>query len=732
MAEELSQIDPTTPPGAAMTDEQSAQPPPPDYENAANIAASLPPEEAKKVARQVVFTAKLDWDGSKEFRERRASWLKMFVGLMGEKPAGHENLAQIHLPLIARSTLLFHAKLYSQLFPSTGDIYGALPTEPNDEMRTKRLSRHINFQVRRKIPEYIPAHDRGLMQTLLYGSAFSVWYYDPLGKRPCFEFCRTDDIILPYKFQSDRPDLADVPRITRRLYKYRPELEELEADGYYANVTNLYQDVGEDGRARVGNDWGKAAGGGTADNGHSGKPVTALVTSFQGVKPQEDDPDAPRELLEQDFLLKLPGQPRRRPVTAVVDLQTETLLRLSLRERDDPDDRARYNRENDLREAQIQSQEAMYAQDEQAWRASVEYLSQPREDVDEFGNVVLIPPLSGEDLPPPPPRPTPPPEPAPVRKIAWNRYTHYICVPNPEGIYGLGLGFLLEGDNVAADAWASAMISLATLNIKPTFMYSRNAALQRGDIQLRLGEGVESPLPPELLSKAFHQFQFPAPPPQGFKFLELFQQNAESLGAPEIFSGEVSDRETATTTEIRASMAMQNLSTMAERYNRARSNEVKTLAYINSQTLDDLEYFYVQEEGTVEPNTVGRLDYVEDFDVTFTADPNLASQPQKERAAMRAIQSMSQIPPEALMLPPEAMSALWRTLTADLMRSIGSDKAAAIIEKAPIAPPPMLPPGAPQGETPNGPPSEMAEPGPGAEEAVSGEPAGPEPGGLPS
>lgn len=688
-------MDTTADPGVTIQiPDENPKPKVVDYEREVNLATLISAEEQKALCKVVIEDFDRDWASGEEFRKRRARQVELFAGIMPEKPPGHEKIAQIHLSIIAQSVLILHATIHGQLFPPTNHIYGARAVTPMANDRVRRVGLHMNWQVTTRIVEYLPANDRGMMQWLLYGTAFDCWYYDPIERRPCYQFIQTDDLVMPYSHPSVRNDLADVPRITRKLRKYRHEIEQLADVEYYANTSTLFDPGALD----------------TAQDSTLGT-MQKVEDKAQGQTPPTDDPSAPRLFLEQHRWYKLPGTNRERPVIATVDKGTNTLVRLVLREDEDPRDRARFNREKAANDARFEALTAQHQLASQEHEAIVTEMLTPKPATDELGmpivdetGPVMLPPAPLEALPPAPMAPVPDPEPTPIRMVPVNWFTKYGCIPNPEGIYDFGVGYLLEGDNIAADTLMSQYVSAMTLSLFPTGFYSQRAKMQRGDIVLRVGEMNESPLPPGQLKDAFFQFQFPVPGPAVPKLIQQREEAGRQLvGASSILTGDTGEaNETATAAQLRNNAARMNLAEMGNRYNKSRENSMRNLARINSKTLEAVEYFAVTMPGQMDlPPTameIARDDYLEDFQVTFTSDPRLASQPQRVQDALALLTQVLQIPPGAL--DPMAHKLAIQMAMIGYLKALDRDDMANLFENAP-PPQPMVPPGAPGAGPPN-------------------------------
>jgi hypothetical protein len=648
-----------------MTDDESITDVPvgpPDHEmelagsapETVNLVSTLPEDFVKQLGERVFRDTEEDLASSEKFRERRANIVKLAVGILPPRPDGHDTLAQVHYPIIMTAVIRIHARMYDQQFPSNGEYWGVAPIDQMDLERSVRVAKHLNWQTEHQIQEYVPNHDAGMMQTLLYGSAFSIFYWNPESGRPCHEFVATDDIILPYARKTEDPHLADVPRITRQLRKYRHQLQKLERSGYYANVAGLYPKPNDpNGQAPSNTN--------SPELDKKGGQVQEVVDRIQGIEKPKDRGDGARVLWEQHCWGSLPGSDEDRPLIVTIDKETKRVLSIVLREDEDPVDRARFNREKAVNDAAYQAALERWQMDMQAYmggQTQAPTMSMPPEMGVQTATPLPFPgemtgtepPMPGAMTPsmpmaPPPPQPEPPPDPEKPRMVPINFFTHFVCIPNPEGIYGLGIGSLLEGHNMVADVVASQLVEAATLANAATFVYSKQAKLSRGEFEIRPGAGVETDLSPDQVDKGIKILTFPPPnPSMGQIIKDQKEEAAELSGAGDILSGEVGgSNETATTTQIRIAQAMAQITIMNKRYTRARTAEGRNLARLNSVYLQDNEYFTVIDpfkggpEG-VQEKEIARADYLQDVDITVTADPRMASRAQRISEANTALQ----------------------------------------------------------------------------------------------
>lgn len=703
---------------------------PPDYDSDPNLAKVLPYEFLEKLAAKVIESGEYAYKSSEGWRNKTAEHMRLYNGDIPDAGTDQENITPMHLPFAKRAVRTFKSKLFPSLYPAEGDHVHLKVRSPMLQPIADKVSAHMNFQITNQNVEYVPSHDRGMTQVLIEGTIFETWRYDVLQKRSCQDIHLAEDFWIPYTAKSDRSDMADIAFKTLRHRYEQHQLEALEAADYYIGVTKPFQHI--DGRSTdpifAPEDAYSEAGTPTDAPGETtasvDTPVKDVIDENIGLEKQgSTDPDGQREFWEQDRMVKLPGETEARMLTICLDRSTGRILRAAFCEMVDLADKARFNREMAAKEAADQAADAMY---QQAMMAH----SQPILD-EVTGAPIAAPAQMGMPAPLPPERA---PDPAPVKRVPWHRHTRYDCDVNPGGALGHGILHDVAGHNILANKVATRMVSLSTLNMLPTFIYSRQSRFGRDDFQLKLGKGNESPLPPQQVQAGagMFQFQFPPPDPNGYKIIDLADKSCQEVTAFDIASGGPGmSGETATESEMRHSNATDNISAVAQRYNRARAASLKNLAYINALTLpDEGEMVYFDGEEI----RVYREDYeavLSELEVTFTCDPTMASRPLRERRAKELVMAVVQAtsPHPALMVPvvsPPTAVMMLRLAQIEVLKAMGAPaEMAEMIKNDPMpfpqGPTPMEPGGPPQGADPNGAPPEGAGP-PGGEMDGGGPP----------
>ena len=308
---------------------------------------------AKRVGEMVCRRVEDDLKSSAGYRRRQRRYLDLFSGrIPGHRP-NEKNILYLHMPLLTKAALKFQTKLHTNFFPARGDITALSLMRPGPDTLDRELAmtRFMNVLMRNLVVEYIPAHDHGSLSTLLYGSAFSIWRWDSALNRPAFEFGTCDQVIVPYAYRSARADMSDVPHYTWELRMHRHEIEAAAEAGDFDPdaVKKLYSTpYSDDGTA--------------PPEPQVDKEDTVQETSDRilGVEQSENAESLPREIHWHHCWLRLPGEKRQRPVEIFVDATSKAVLRISLREKDDPADVHRYEGEAQVYQQTVATMQANY------------------------------------------------------------------------------------------------------------------------------------------------------------------------------------------------------------------------------------------------------------------------------------------------------------------------------------------------------------------------------------
>jgi len=563
------------------------------------------PDWIAKEARKAISNAKEDDESRADYMKRYANQLKLFAGIVPNLGYPAQGAKAPHIAIMCKALLHLWARIYDQVVPAKGDIVKGKPLGPRDLPRAQRVEKHMNWQLRYRMPDWGTSHQVSILAWLMAGSTFRHYRWDPIARTHAVDHVPIDDIIVSYTETDVHPQMKTVERITRVLRMSRWELEAYVETGHYSNLGAIFPPDGkEEGSTTDGDSL-------PSQSLDEQSPVREAADLIQGVEPpKQKDKNAKREIYEQHTRLRFPKElkgalkplaDKTKPVILVVDKQSRKPLAVTIREEPDPVDKARFDEEMRAFDAAVKSTGTM---------------------------TTTLPP--GMTLEPPKP-------PRPVRMQTLHNIIHFRLFPNPSGFYGLGVGYLLEGSNELANTLAAEyMLSAKFYNMFCGFL-ARGTKEKRGDVQMNHGKFIETELDPEVLDKGIKVLE-KQPPSEGLmKVVEKLEQNSEIAANADILSGERgASNETAKGMMVRNSNAMALISVMTRIYLDPLKYELKLIAHGNSIYLDEYEYFPFAEDVPGQPGQqqvvqekVGRADYVEDVHLEFTADARMISKPER-------------------------------------------------------------------------------------------------------
>jgi hypothetical protein len=588
-----------------------------DTINILPLLLRLAPEWIAKQAKLVVKNAKDDNDSRADYMKRYGNQLKLYAGHVPSLGYPAQGAKAPAIMLMCKSILHSWARIVDQIVPAKGDVVKVNQSGPNDRARALVIERHMNWQLRHRMPDWATSQQVSILAWLMAGSTFRHYRWDPIANTHVVDHVPIDDFIVAYSVMDLHPQMKDVPRWTRVLRMARWELEAYAKTGYYSNVDAVFPKE-EDEEEGSTSDGDVVPSPDTLDKD---SPVREAADKIQGIEPPNvKDKDGLREVLEQHTRLRFPKSigveglaGESKPVIIVVDKATQKPLSVTIREEADPVDQARYNEQMS------------------AFQMAT-------------ANAAASGGIADEAL-----------KPKPVRMQTVYRAIHFRLFPNPSGFYGMGLGSLLESSNELANVLsAEYMLSAKFYNMFCGFL-ARGTKEKRGDVQMAQGKFIETDLDPELLDKGIKVMDGRPPAEALMKVVEKLEENAEIGASVDILSGEKgASNETARGMMIRNSQAMALISVMTRLYLEPLKYELKLIAHGNSIHLDEFELFPFVEDVPGQPGQqkvtqqkVKRTDYLEDVHIEFTADARMISKPERIMEAKDAIQLIMSIPQAA-------------------------------------------------------------------------------------
>ncbi len=703
----------------------------------------------QRISTKVDSDFSSDWDSTEEYRQRQADDWRLFAGDLPEKEFPFADAANPHLPLMLENLSRLCFRATGELFGDWTTVFGVVPVGPDDDQVAEMLSKHGNWQISQQILDFKrQIGHRGVLAFFAHGDVVCHSYYDEETRMNRHEILTCDNFVTPYQHISTMPDLSDCPHYTKVLRLYRHELEAKR--GVWHDVDKVLE------KSRPSWDDDPDA------------PLTDATAQTLGKTPEGTDEDkelggetAPFTLLWYEGWLKLPNQEVDRWCQVIQDKATKCILRLTIHERADWQDRERYNaqiRERDEHTAAMGMHAQMMEQYNQAQMVHAEANSRVNQARGEIGDALAQGQMDGEHAvglaaqvdgmaPPPLPPPAPPPmppewmterlvpkvdeatgmeippdptkvEPEPIRRVPVYLFAHEVCIEPMTGNLGLSYGRVQADFNRAANVALAQVTDSATMNNVTSYVAW---GLEFEDGKLNLSPGAVNKVSGAIgtnIKDHFMPIQTGQASPQLFDIMKFSVDQAQSsIQSPGVLSGESGKSgETKGGIMSRIEQATKQLSVVTSKYGDFVRQVLINNAYLNSIFLRDEEIAQVfnTESKRFEELKLGRLLYERNYRVMLKSDLRFTTNVQRIEEADELVKMWMQIP--ALTFNPVfGYHALKGALVArgkqDFIQYLGAPPQMAMPPPPflgmppPPAPPEPAPGAAPPGPSPgNGPP----------------------------
>lgn len=497
-----------------------------DNEEVVNLVGLLDEDEQKKMASAVIRGYDADVKSRSEHMRRAKAWYALYASVMRAKSFPWQDAANINLPIVAKAALQTAGRIWDMMYPANGHIFYSQPVGPDDAERAQATEIFGNHYLRWKTPEWGSGLRMTVFQAVLQGSAFRRCYWDEQESRVRSDWIPLDDFVVNYEQASNDPSMRDVRRYSLCQWMTIFDIEDAARDGIYdeQNAEKVKPSTQE---ARK-----------------EGERLRDIVDKAEGTSPSTDESadDQIRLVIEQHRTWRFPKDPERgypfdgrgHPAVITVDDISKQVLRVVLREQDEPGDLSRFQQQ-EVELAAFQSQMEAYMQAVEAMQAQAQ------------GAAVAAAQNPGMPAPPPPQLPPPPQPPAwyregeeirPPRKIETTFFIHYKMFPS-EGFYGLGIGDFIGQLNQGANAIINGHLDgVALKNARPGFI-DRTTKMQRGAISVRPGEIQEVDAVGGDISKLVHFLEVPESDRTTLGLVQMFMGTGDQMsGTSDIASGE--------------------------------------------------------------------------------------------------------------------------------------------------------------------------------------------------
>jgi len=200
-----------------------------------NIAEELSTEQLTRIGSDVVRNTERD-------EQSRAAWmatiekaLEIAKQVVTKKAYPWEGAANVKFPLIAKASINFAAHTYPELIRNSRVVGAYVAGEDPDGSRAahaQRISDYMSYQLLVESDTWEEGTDRLLHILAVVGTVFRKTYYDPIRRRPCFDLCSPDSIII----NNSAPSLGQARRVTHVLEMSRNDIVSRMNAGLFCEV----------------------------------------------------------------------------------------------------------------------------------------------------------------------------------------------------------------------------------------------------------------------------------------------------------------------------------------------------------------------------------------------------------------------------------------------------------------------------------------------------------------
>lgn len=260
-----------------------------EIQKSTNVAELLDKRELEEIGAQVVQGYEIDDASRAEWQELVDKAMDIAKQTLETKNHPYPNSSNVKYPLITQAAVDFAARMYPEIVQNDRVVkVSVIGNDPNNEkfQRASRVGRFLSYQLLHETPEWEDSLDKMLHILPILGTVFKKTYYNPLTRKPVSELCKPDKIVVNYNVQS----LDEARRITHMITFHSNDIIE-------RIRRSIYRDVD-----------------------------VSLMKAAEGF--EEDDVDAPLELLEQHCYLDLDDDGYKEPYVVTVHKSTGKVLRV--------------------------------------------------------------------------------------------------------------------------------------------------------------------------------------------------------------------------------------------------------------------------------------------------------------------------------------------------------------------------------------------------------------------
>ena len=238
----------------------------------------------------------------------RKEWNKQFDLFFETKNYPWPNASNITIPVITTACINTQARLMSLVEGRQPVLAATVGLSVEDIEKALRVSRHMQWQLQKGIPEFMSGHDIAMLMLPRDGSVFKKSFYDSLKGRIVSDYVKADNIVINYFTKR----MEDCRRWSEKTYFTTSELLEKGEQGVFLNVDKIAK-PGDIQQHVVRNE------------------NEEYKDEANKISQSTPDETTPRLIIEQHTYLDMSDSGLEEPVIIIFDEEDETVLSITRR-----------------------------------------------------------------------------------------------------------------------------------------------------------------------------------------------------------------------------------------------------------------------------------------------------------------------------------------------------------------------------------------------------------------
>ena len=200
-----------------------------------NLVSIIDEDVVKKIGCRAKENYQHDLHTIRPLIKERTEWNKQFDLFFTEKNYPWKGASNVTLPVITTACINTQARLMSLVEGRQPVLAATVGLSVEDIEKAERVSRHMQYQLQKGIPEFMSGHDIAMLMLPRDGSVFKKTFYDSLKGRIVSDYVKADNIVINYFTRR----MEDCRRWSQKTYYTTSQLLEKGEQGVFLNVEKV-------------------------------------------------------------------------------------------------------------------------------------------------------------------------------------------------------------------------------------------------------------------------------------------------------------------------------------------------------------------------------------------------------------------------------------------------------------------------------------------------------------